>query len=355
MGNCISGEKTNPQARDQDRIITRQLRRDRSSASRDIKMLLLGSGGVGKSTIFKQMDLIHKNGFSDSKREAFSEIIRFFILTSMRQLLHAAESLGQTVSEELLDDVRLVKEHPSRDIAPVAASIKRLWSDKAVQYAWANRARYHVEDSAKGYIERLDEVAAPSYSPSDKDILLARLASTGITESVYDINGARVKMYDVGGQRNERRKWIHCFESVTCVIFVAALSDYDKICVEDDRTNRMKESLTLFEEVANSRWFAETSVILFLNKTDLLKEQLENNIDLSVTFPEYTGGCNYDNAVRFIENTYRSKFRARIGHHNHKEVYVHHTCATDTNVVRGVMTSVMDTLLHQSVEMSGLI
>lgn len=40
-------------------------------------------------------------------------------------------------------------------------------------------------------------------------------------------------MIDVGGQRSERRKWIHCFENVDCLIFVAALSGYDQCLVED--------------------------------------------------------------------------------------------------------------------------
>ena len=56
-------------------------------------------------------------------------------------------------------------------------------------------------------------------------------------------------MYDVGGQRNERRKWIHCFEDVTAVIFVAAISEYDQKLFEDGATNRMVEALELFEEV----------------------------------------------------------------------------------------------------------
>lgn len=41
-------------------------------------------------------------------------------------------------------------------------------------------------------------------------------------------------MFDVGGQRSERKKWIHCFEGVTCIIFIAALSAYDMVLVEDD-------------------------------------------------------------------------------------------------------------------------
>ena len=41
-------------------------------------------------------------------------------------------------------------------------------------------------------------------------------------------------MVDVGGQRSERRKWIHCFENVTSIMFLAALSEYDQVLVESD-------------------------------------------------------------------------------------------------------------------------
>lgn len=41
-------------------------------------------------------------------------------------------------------------------------------------------------------------------------------------------------MVDVGGQRSERRKWIHCFESVTSIIFLVALSEYDQVLAECD-------------------------------------------------------------------------------------------------------------------------
>lgn len=41
-------------------------------------------------------------------------------------------------------------------------------------------------------------------------------------------------MFDVGGQRSERKKWIHCFEGVTAIIFCVALSDYDLVLAEDE-------------------------------------------------------------------------------------------------------------------------
>jgi hypothetical protein len=102
----------------------------------------------------------------------------------------------------------------------------------------------------------------------------------------------RIHMFDVGGQRSERKKWIHCFESVTSIIFCTALSEYDQVLLEERNQvcfpecgvtpynqcgvhqNRMAESLVLFESVINSRWFLRTSIILFLNKIDVFRDKL---------------------------------------------------------------------------------
>ena len=108
------------------------------------------------------------------------------------------------------------------------------------------------------------------------------------------------RVFDVGGQRSERKKWIHCFEDVTAIIFIVALSEYDqvkllsnflletkikiiqielisffsKVLVEDETTNRMHESLRLFDSICNNKWFVNTSIILFLNKKDLFSEKI---------------------------------------------------------------------------------
>ena len=52
-------------------------------------------------------------------------------------------------------------------------------------------------------------------------------------------------MFDVGGQRSERKKWVHCFEGVHCLMFVAALSGYDQ-CLVEDKTAVRPLSLVLF-------------------------------------------------------------------------------------------------------------
>lgn len=46
-------------------------------------------------------------------------------------------------------------------------------------------------------------------------------------------------MFDVGGQRSERKKWIHCFENVTSIIFCVALSEYDQVLLEESNQVRL--------------------------------------------------------------------------------------------------------------------
>ena len=95
-------------------------------------------------------------------------------------------------------------------------------------------------------------------------------------------------MFDVGGQRSERKKWIHCFEGVTAIIFCVALSGYDLVLAEDEEMNRMMESMKLFDSICNNKWFVETSIILFLNKKDLFEQKIKYS-PLSICFPEYKG------------------------------------------------------------------
>ncbi len=95
-------------------------------------------------------------------------------------------------------------------------------------------------------------------------------------------------MFDVGGQRSERKKWIHCFEGVTAIIFCVALSGYDLVLAEDEEMNRMMESMKLFDSICNNKWFVDTSIILFLNKKDLFAEKIRHS-PLNVCFPEYKG------------------------------------------------------------------
>ena len=157
-------------------------------------------------------------------------------------------------------------------------------------------------------------------------------------------------MIDVGGQRSERRKWIHCFEDVTAIIFVVALSEYDQMLYEDRQQNRMKESLALFDTIINYEWFQHTSIILFLNKKDILSEKVKIS-PISKYFPDYYGDPSDVSAVQeFILDMYVDLNRSDT-----KSIYPHFTCAPDTENIRFVFEAVADTILTNNLRGYGLI
>jgi guanine nucleotide-binding protein subunit alpha len=79
----------------------------------------------------------------------------------------------------------------------------------------------------------LDRLFSKEFVPTDQDVLRARLRTTGITETIFDLGSLQYRMFDVGGQRSERKKWIHCFENVNALMFLVAISGYDQCLAED--------------------------------------------------------------------------------------------------------------------------
>ena len=199
--------------------------------------------------------------------------------------------------------------------------------------------------------DNLERIAAEGYAPIDADILRARVKTTGITETEFHVDGNLFRMVDVGGQRSERKKWIHCFQDVTAVLFCVALSEYDLKLYEDSDTNRMHESLKLFEEICTSKWFATVSMVLFLNKMDLFKEKIKK-VELKVCFPDYTGQNDFDNASKYIEAQFIAVSSPKGG--PQKLTYPHITCATNTDNIRVIFQAVKNILLHNTLTETGL-
>jgi len=140
------------------------------------------------------------------------------------------------------------------------------------------------------FFNDVDRIGDPEYVPTVQDLLLCRITTTGISDMLVPMpNSDRtIQFVDVGGQRSERRKWIHCFEDVTCILFFASLSEYDQKLLEENSVPRILESLKLFKDIANSKYLRNTPVILFLNKVDLFEKKIQR-VPLNVMFPTYNG------------------------------------------------------------------
>lgn len=352
---CVQSTGIDDEAKARNDEIENQLKRDRLMAKNEIKMLLLGAGESGKSTVLKQMKLIHHGGYNDSERDSYKEIIFSNTIQSMRAILEAMPQLDLALAPQ--NDARraTILSLPAQieaDILPrdVGDAVRSLWRDPAVQEAVRRSREFQLNDSAVYYFNAIDRMSSPSYLPTDQDILRSRVKTTGITETTFKVGELTYKLFDVGGQRSERKKWIHCFENVTALVFLVSLSEYDQMLYEDESVNRMQEALTLFDSICNSRWFVKTSIILFLNKIDLFAEKLPRS-PLGDYFPDYQGGSNYDAACDYLLHRFVSLNQSAAT----KQIYAHYTCATDTQQIKFVLSAIQDILLQLHLRECGLL
>ncbi|XP_053321433.1 guanine nucleotide-binding protein subunit alpha-11 [Spea bombifrons] len=326
--------------------IEKQLKRDKKDSKREVKLLLLGTGESGKSTFIKQMRIIHGSGYSEEDKKGFTKLVYQNIFTAMQSMIRAMETLKILYKcEQNKANAQLIREVDVEKVnsfeQPHANAIRNLWNDPGIQECYDRRREYQLSDSAKYYLTDVDRISKPGYLPTQQDVLRVRVPTTGIIEYPFDLENTIFRMVDVGGQRSERRKWIHCFEKVTSIMFLVALSEYDQVLVESDNENRMEESKALFRTIITYPWFQNSSVILFLNKKDLLEDKIMYS-HLVDYFPEFDGPQRDATTAReFI-----LKMFVDLNPDSDKIIYSHFTCATDTENIRFVFAAVKDTILQ---------
>jgi len=364
MGNCMALDEEAKR----DREITKNLKKDFKLNANVAKLLLLGTGESGKSTIVKQMKIIHgtqnseKEGLTEEERSAQVVVIKNNVLDSIEALIHAAEDFGFKYNEPDAQQAktRIVAalESPERANqynAQLAKDVSLLWNHPTTLDCVKRKNEFQFLDSAPYFLKQAETIASPEYRPSDEDVLRARSITTGIVTVPFEVKAKesssafKFELVDVGGQRTERRKWIHCFQDVTAVLFIISLSDYNQTLYEDETTNRMQESEKLFGEMLNNVFFRDTPFIVFFNKVDLFKEKL-STASLTIAYKEYTGSQDYNEALDFIKNKFFARDLSRD-----RGKYMFETTATDTNLVKHVFGTVQNIILKQILEVTGLL
>eukprot|EP01126_Amoeba_proteus_P009676 TRINITY_DN1367_c0_g2_i8.p1 TRINITY_DN1367_c0_g2~~TRINITY_DN1367_c0_g2_i8.p1 ORF type:complete len:359 (-),score=52.25 TRINITY_DN1367_c0_g2_i8:197-1273(-) len=358
MGLCTSssdGDALNSKA------IERQMTADHKIMRSLVKLLLLGAGDSGKSTFCKQMKIVHKKGLSQVEYDKMASVLRDNALQSMVALLNVCDemknpylqlcqALGVNLPSNLEGHRKTLLE--ATELTPeVAACISELWKYKDARQAFElkNKASHvQILSAAPYYFEHVERFASPHFRPTDEDTTLAKLRTTGVTETNFEVSGNQFSMLDVGGQRSERRKWLHCFEGVSAVIYLAALDEYDLTMEEDNDTNRMEESLKLFKEVVGSPWFSEHTCILFLNKVDLFQDKIKQ-YPLSMYFNDFPkeDSQNFDRSVEFIRNKYEKIY-------SNGKLHCFTTCAIDRSNCERVFSCVMDAVCNSNLVVAGM-
>ena len=220
------------------RNIEKSLREERERTARDVKLLLLGAGESGKSTIVKQMQIIHRTGYNEEDCLKYKPVVYSNTVQSMVTIIRAMGKLdipfsGADKEEAARQFFRLAQEHAERESRDLSEqfwhTIRDLWQDSGVQECYNRSNEYQLNDSAAYYFDSIERISHLGYIPTEQDILRTRVRTSGIVEIQFSFRRLNFRMFDVGGQRSERKKWIHCFEAVTAIIFCVALSAYDQV------------------------------------------------------------------------------------------------------------------------------
>ncbi|KAH6897851.1 heterotrimeric G-protein alpha subunit, GPA3-like protein [Coprinopsis sp. MPI-PUGE-AT-0042] len=324
---------------------------------KEYTILLMGTDQSETSTMVKHMKINHMTGFSPDELHQFRPVVYKNVIESAHQVLNYMAKAGlncvnysnRALADKILDF--RATGHPFFSV-DIAEAIDQVWKDPIITEIMDDLyGPFALADSATVcyFLSEALRIGQPNYMPNEMDVLRAHHQPVGISETRFSMNQlATLQMIDVGSQRSDRKKWIHCFENVTSIIFCAALSDYDQVLREDKTQNRMVESLTLWESVVNSRWFLRTSFILFLTKIDVFKNKLPK-VPLEHYFPEYTGGTDINKAAKYILWKFMQANRAQL------RVYPSLTQSGDTTNIRLVFSAVKETALQNALKDGGIL
>ncbi|KAI9333281.1 guanine nucleotide binding protein, alpha subunit [Obelidium mucronatum] len=420
MGNCSSAPSEDRAAIAVSKEIDKRLKAEQEISSTAVKLLLLGTGETGKSTILKQLKLIHGIGFSEDERRTFRSAIILNVITCAKTLVKAMTTLkipfgfvpssipkpekleNQSTSMIHMDGDQClsmdggVRSHGGGDshikldyIAHAAAAqfgklgpeskiphyahfvescdisfcfggtengmplevldaVTKTWKDSGIQYCYSRSNEFQLLDSCGYFMGDLQRICAAEFEPTDQDILAARILTTKVAEIKFLVQDVQFVVYDLGGQRSERKKWVPYFDNVQAIIFLVAISSYDQVCFEDGSTNRMVESMTLFSSICNHAAFRKTSMLVFMNKIDLFKSKLETS-PIQEFFPNFTGANTFENASEFFSRQF-----VNLNKYPEKKMYIHFTWATDTKQITKVLATVNHIILSSNLDQSGL-
>ncbi len=174
---------------------------------------MLSGGEASKSTIFKQLrSLFHKDVFTKESRISYKDLVWSNILIGMQTLLQAQKDLlplepisskNSTYAQLILDADKL---RVDRVFPILAECIKTLWKEEPVlKKVILMKEKFQFHDCILSFLDR-EDVFEQHYVPTKEDVLSARLKTTGILWMDFAYQHKHFQVFDVGGQRNERKK-----------------------------------------------------------------------------------------------------------------------------------------------------
>lgn len=159
----------------------------------------IGAGESGKSTIVKQMKIIHETGYSLEECEQYRPVVYSNTIQSLMAIIRAMGQLRIDFNDPQKTDIaRQFFTYASAAeegelTTELVMLMKKLWSDGGVQQCFSRSREYQLNDSAAYYLNSLDRISQPSYVPTQQDVLRTRVKTTGIVETHFSFKGLHFK------------------------------------------------------------------------------------------------------------------------------------------------------------------
>ncbi|XP_046567236.1 LOW QUALITY PROTEIN: guanine nucleotide-binding protein G(t) subunit alpha-2-like [Haliotis rubra] len=373
------------------RSIDHQIDEERERRQKEVQLLILGGAGSGKSTFIKQLRLHYGDGFPESDRGQFVSSIlqnccnalnvildmmnemnvvfekedtkrtsadfrkkypRISLQVILKKFTEDQEDAANEESATLRSHIEITKRLSTLNILnpdkPDVSLLQAVWSDGGVQCCYAQRKKFSdsLSNGEEYFLENMDRICRKNFIPNIQDIMYIRNPTLGVQEHVFSIDNLTYRVIDVAGQKSLRKKWIHFFEGVTAVIFFASLSGYDEVLEEDTSINNLQDSLQAFHEVSHNHFLEKTDFILFLNKRDLFMEKVRKT-SIRKCFPTFDGDNQPDTCLKYIREQF---LQHKPGH---KQVYIHVSCAIDVQMMKDILSNVVDIIVELNLRKAG--
>eukprot|EP01084_Bolivina_argentea_P282275 483139_1 len=369
MGNCCQTDATT-------RELDKKMKEQEEIEENTAKILFLGSGGGGKSTIFKQLGHIYEGSYNVKFDIRLKQKIYCQVIEQMQIAIKICTNQG-TISETMdpddddnkhktktIESIETIQNHSHSEMYDV--SVPDIVLD-AVQFIWNNCTALHtlmedmsfkhkiLEETTVYFWNDIERIKQSNYVPNDLDFLNLRVKTTGITQKRFRIQKQRFHIFDVGGQVSERNKWIHCFDDVTALLFVVGMSSYNQTMYENSSKNCMVDAMEVFADVCNNAVFTHSHFILFLNKSDIFARKIQKiPITDCCAFNDFMGYHYTEDGVQSVscndEYDYaqccaymKSKFN--VLNKTDNTIYTHFTCALQRDNISHVFKDIQNMIL----------
>ncbi|XGW02535.1 hypothetical protein V3C99_014516 [Haemonchus contortus] len=308
------------------------------------RLLLLGAAESGKTTLLEQIRLLYKHNYTEMEFVHRKSFIYNNILTSIRKLIIRMQDTETPFENP--DNIQYADKIMNEEdcqyacfTADVYDAIQRVWHDQAVQKIYERRSEINLNDSSKYFLENLASINKLDYTPTPRDLIMSYVPTVGVQNVIFSADDHVFQLFDIGGQRIDRRKWATMYDGISAIFFCIAISEYDQKMDDDPEMNRLQDALALLEKISNEPKFQHTPLLLFLNEMDVFQEKLPL-LPLGDHWPDYKGDSE-EEALKFIEGLVHKATSGR----DPSLLQVYRTCMIDTDAMKKILEKAFHAIL----------